>query len=91
MLAVGRNQRSHELDQFGRKEWVEREVVDRDRFAVVDLDLLEFRLLEFVDEVTLRQGTRHSAGPRGRVQEDLGRELLVADGEVGERELASGA
>jgi hypothetical protein len=91
MLAVGRDHLSHELDQFGRKEWVEREVVDRDRFAVVDLDLLECRLLEFVDEVTLRQGARHSAGPRGRVQEDLGREFLVADGEVGEGELASGA
>ena len=80
MLAFGRDQRSHELDQFGRKEWVEREVVDRDRFAVVDRDLLEFRLLEFVDEVTLRQRARYSAGPGGGVQEDLGRKFLVTDG-----------
>jgi hypothetical protein len=80
MLAAGRDQRSHELNQFGREEWVKREVVDRDRFTVVDFDLPEFRLLELVDEVTLRQGARYSAGPRGGVQEDLGRQLLVTDG-----------
>jgi hypothetical protein len=49
---------------------------------VVHLDLAESRLLELVDEVTLRQGAGHSAGPRGRMREDLGRELLVADGQV---------
>jgi hypothetical protein len=47
---------------------------------VVDLDLLESRFPEFVDEVTLRQGARHSAGPRGGVQKDLRREFLVTDG-----------
>jgi hypothetical protein len=49
---------------------------------MVDLDLPESRLLEFLDEVTLRQRAGYSTGPGGRVQEDLGRELLVADREV---------
>jgi hypothetical protein len=83
VLAVWRDERSHQLDQLTREEWVEREVVDGDRFAVVHLELPEFRLLEFLDEVTLRQGAGHSAGPGRRVQKDLGRKFLVPDREVG--------
>jgi hypothetical protein len=80
VLALGRDQRPHQLDQLGREKWIEREVVDRDPFAVVHLDLSKSRLLELLDEVTLRQGAGHSAGPGGRVKENLGRQLLVADG-----------
>src|SRR5262249_6034980 len=82
-LPLGRDQRSHHLDQLGREDWVEREVVDGYRFALVHLDVPEACLLEFVDEVTLRQGAGYSAGPGSG-----GRELLVPDGQVGDRELA---
>ena len=81
-LALARNQHSHHLDQLGREEWVEREVVDGERFALVHLDLPKARLLEFLDEVTLRQGAGYSAGPGRGMPQDLGRELLVADGKV---------
>jgi hypothetical protein len=48
----------------------------------VNLDLTESRLLKLVDEVTLRQGPGHSAGPCGRVRKHLWREFLVADSQV---------
>lgn len=57
-------------------------VIDGDRLALVHLDLAEACLYEFLDEVTLRQRAGHSARPGGGMQENLGRELLVPDGQV---------
>ena len=91
VLAFGRDERPHQFDQVGRKEWIEREVADGDWFAVVHLELSEPSFLEFLDEVTLRQGAGHSTGPGGGMEENLGRELLVTDGQVGDRELAARA
>jgi hypothetical protein len=87
-LWLGRDQCSHELDQRGGEERGEGEVVDGDGLAVVHVDVPEACLLEVVDEVTLRQGAGYSPGPGCGMREDLGRELLVSDGQVGDRELA---
>ena len=88
-LVIGRDEASHQLDQFARKERIEREVVDRDRLSMVHDDLAETRLLDFLDEVTLRQSAGYSTGPGCRVQHDLGRELLVPDGQIRHREPAA--
>lgn len=89
MLAIGRNQLLHQLDQLTRKERIDRQVVDRDRFPMVYHDLAETRLLDFLDEVTLRQGAGHSTCPRCRVQHDLWRELLAAHGQIRHRQPAA--
>lgn len=81
-LTIGRDERPHKLDQLGGEERVEGEVVDRHRPPLMNCDLPESCSLELVDEVTLRQGSGHSAGPRCRVGQDLGRERLVTHRQI---------
>jgi hypothetical protein len=89
LLSLGWDEGAHEVEHVGGEEGVEGAVVDAHRCALEDLDLAEAGPLEFGDEVTLRQGAGHSAGPGGGVREDLGWELFLCDGEVGEGELAA--
>ena len=89
-LVLGWDEGAHEVEHVGGEEGVEGAVVDAHRRAFADLDLGEAGPFEFCDEVTLRQGAGHSPGPGGGMAEDLRRELLVGDGEVGDGELAAG-
>jgi len=89
VLSLRRDEGAHEGEHFGGEERVEGAVVDAHGCALDDLDLGEAGSLEFVDEVTLRQGAGHSAGPGGGVGEDLGWELFLRDGQVGDGELAA--
>jgi hypothetical protein len=90
-LLLGRDEGAHEVEHVGGEEGVEGAVVDAHGRALEDLDLGEAGAFEFGDEVTLRQGAGHSAGPGGGVGEDLGWELFLGDGEVGDGELAAGS
>src|SRR5262245_24321990 len=89
-LLTRRDQCAHHLDQLVCEEWVQSQVVHRTGLALVDLDVPEPLLFEFVDEVTLRQRTGHSAGPGGRMGEELGWKLLVANSQIGNGQLAAG-
>ena len=84
MLSLGRDEGAHEVEHFGSEEGVEGAVVDAHRRAFEDLDVGEAGPFEFGDEVTLRQGAGDSARPGGGVREDLGWELFLGDGEVGD-------
>jgi hypothetical protein len=88
-LPLLRNQHPHQLDQLWCEERIERKVVDGNVLSVAHGDLAESRLLDLLDEVTLRQGAGYSAGPRRRVQHDLGWKLFIPDRQVGNGELAS--
>jgi len=84
LLPLGWDEGAHEVEHVGREEGIEGAVVDAHGRAFEDLDLGEAGPFEFGDEVTLRQGPGHSAGPGGGVGEDLGWELFLGDGEVGD-------
>ena len=90
LLSLRRDEGAHQSEDVGREERVESAVVDAHRRAFEDLDLGETGPFEFYDEVTLRQRAGHSAGPGGGMGEDLGWELFLGDGEVGDGELAAG-
>jgi hypothetical protein len=91
LLLLGRDEGAHQVEHVGGEEGVEGAVVDAHGGALEDLDRGEAGPLEFGDEVTLRQGAGHSAGPGGGVGEDLGWELFFGDGEVGDGEFAAGS
>ena len=89
VLVVGRDRSPHDLDQLGREQRVLRRVIDPVRLVTADPDVNETRSLELLGEDTLRQGTRHSAGPRALVVGHLRRQLAL-DGEIGERDPSAG-
>lgn len=91
VLLLGRDEGAHEVEHVGGEEGIEAAVVNAHGGALDNLDFGEAGPFEFGDEVTLRQGAGHSAGPGGRVGEDLGWELFLGDGEVREGELAVGS
>jgi hypothetical protein len=71
------NELAHERDQLLREQWVLRDIVDAKRYAVVEDDVGESRLLDLLGEVTLRQGARNSAGPRRLAAQDLWRRIVL--------------
>lgn len=64
ILLRGRNEFSHQPDQFVGEQGVEGAIVHAMRSAVYHLDAGKPRPAQFGDEVTLRQGSGYSAGPR---------------------------
>lgn len=74
VLLVRRDEATHQGNQIFIEERIEGTVGDTPGPPVHDLDALEPGGTEFLDEVTLRQGARHSAGPRGRVRHHLRRQ-----------------
>ena len=82
-LAVGRDRRSHDLDQLGREQRVPPGVLDPIWLVTPDPDLHETRSPELLGEDTLRQGAGHSAGPRALVVRHL-RWQLTLDRQVGQ-------
>ena len=74
---------SDHLDQIRCEQGMEVGIVYPERIALDDLDAGEACPLHFLDEVTLRHGAGHSAGPGRGMSEYLRRQILLVDGEVG--------
>jgi AraC-like DNA-binding protein len=89
--SLGWDYASHRLEQCLGEQRIQGAVVDSHRRALEHLDVHEPRPLELVDEVTLRQGSGHSAGPCRGVGEHLRRKLVVLDREIGDTELTTRA
>jgi len=62
-VLFGGDSSPHYVDEFLSKERVPFRLRDSERFAPDDLDLCEMDPLQFLDEVTLRQGSGHSPSP----------------------------
>ena len=73
MLLVSWDRFPHQLNEIIVEKWIESTIVDTEWDSVDYINVNESCLLQFLDEVTLRQGTGHSAGPGGRVSQDFGR------------------
>ena len=72
----------HQPEQSFVEQRVERQVVDAERLALKHVDLTEPGSLEFLDEVTLRQGPGQSPGPGGWMRQNLRRELALVEGQI---------
>jgi hypothetical protein len=72
----------HQRDQVIVEKRIQSAVTNTPRLTTLDLDRVEADPLKFLDEVTLRQGPGHSAGPSGRMGEDLGWERVLLHRDV---------
>lgn len=73
----------HQLDQVGGEERILLGVVQLEGMPLQDLRPGESHLGQFLDEDTLRQGSRYSTGPRRWVGENLGRQVVLVQRQVG--------
>lgn len=89
-VAMGGNHAAHQRDQLRREQRIPRAIIDPVRDFLFPPDLDESRGLQFVRKDTLREGSGDSAGPRRRIGQDLGRQVVV-DNDVGGRKTAPGA
>jgi hypothetical protein len=83
VLLFTRDQLAHQGNQLLGEQRVLRDVVDPECDAVVDGDVRESGLFDLVGEVTLRQGTSNSTGPRRLARQHLWWEIVL-HGEVGD-------
>jgi hypothetical protein len=75
---------AHQLEQRGREQRVDGQVIDALWLAVDDLNLTEAGPFELADEVVLSQGSGRAAGPGSRMVKHFGREVVFLDGHVGD-------
>src|SRR5215211_2580337 len=90
LVPIDWDQGSHQLDDANREEWVQGAVVDTQRLSMEHLDSGEAGLAELVDEVGFCQGPGDASGPGGGLGQDLGRQVVLADGQVGHAQASSG-
>lgn len=88
-MLLRRDHLSHKGYELVIEQGVHRAFIDAPWGPVQDLDRLESNPLQFVDEVTLRQGPGHSAGPGGGMCEDFWRKRVLLDRDVGDAETPS--
>jgi hypothetical protein len=87
-LTVDRNQLAHEVDEVGREERIVGGTLQGEREALGHLDIGETHSVQLRDEDTLRQGSGYSPGPGGGMRQDFGRDVVLDDREIGDRESA---
>lgn len=80
VLAVRRDETAHECEQIVLEQGIEDAIVDPPGPPLDHFHVFEPNLLQFLDEVTLRQGPGHSAGPRRGMRQHFGRQGVLLDG-----------
>src|SRR5262247_886897 len=88
VLLFTRDELAHQSDQLVGEQRVSRDVVDSECDAVADGDVCESGLFDLVGEVTLRQGTGNSTGPRRLARQYLWWQIAL-HGEVGDAQPAT--
>src|SRR5687768_29381 len=89
-MLLGWDHLPHQGHEVIVEQRIHRALVDPPWGSVQNLDRAESDPLHFLDEVTLRQGPGHSAGPGRRMCEDFGWKRVLLDRDVGDAETASG-
>src|SRR5262249_33018935 len=88
VLLFTRDDLGHQGDQLFGEQRVSRDVVDSECHAVADGDVSKSGLFDLVGEVTLRQGTGNSTGPRRLARQYLWWQIAL-HGEVGDAQPAT--
>ena len=79
MVPLGCDGPPHEVEQIRREQRVSLEVTDAEPALISDPDVLKARFPQPLGEDTLRHRSGNSAGPGLRVDDDLGRQVVLDD------------
>lgn len=90
IFLIGGDEPVHELDEVVGEQGIDAAIGDPPGPAIDHLDRAEARLCKFLDEVTLRQGSGYSAGPGGRMRQDLRRQSTLFYRQIGDAEFPAG-